>query len=41
MATRVEDGTVVRVRPRVMRQETKTSFLTTEFYAFVATVAAL
>ena len=43
MATRVEDGGVsaVRVRPRVKREETKASFLTTEFWAMVGVIAAV
>ena len=43
MATRVEDGGVsaVRTRPRVKREETKASFLTTEFWAMVAVIAAV
>ena len=47
MATRetTADGrrqaTVRRETGRVMRDETKPSFLTTELYAFVATVAAI
>jgi hypothetical protein len=42
MATRVEDGGVsaVRVRPRAKREETKVSFLTTEFWAMVGIIAA-
>jgi hypothetical protein len=43
MATRVEDGGVsaVRARPRVKREETKASFLTTEFWAMVGVIAAV
>jgi hypothetical protein len=41
MATRVEDGAAVRVRPRVKREETKASFLTTEFWAMVGVIAAI
>ena len=43
MATRVEERAVSApgVRTRVKREETKASFLTTEFYAFVAAVAGI
>jgi hypothetical protein len=43
MATRVEDGGVAaaRIRPRVKREETKASFLTTEFWAMVGVIAAV